>query len=109
MASLEQLTSLQSQRGDMDQGQPKITSASVSGKSAAGDGESVQQSSPLRSVHTTSFAEILDQGGLSLAVTTYQAGKLVLLRPERRSGSAVVNTHFRDFRRPMGFAWEWGR
>jgi hypothetical protein len=34
---------------------------------------------PLRSVHTTTFADVLQQYGISLLVTTYQAGKLVLL------------------------------
>jgi uncharacterized protein (TIGR03032 family) len=64
---------------------------------------------PLRSVHTSSFARILDRLGLSIAVTTYQAGKLVLLRPESHDGHPVVNTHFRNFLKPMGFAWERGR
>ena len=64
----------------------------------------------LRSVHTVSFAQILHEQGMSLAVTTYQAGKLVLLRAERgASGSAVLNTHFRSFNRPMGLACEQGR
>jgi uncharacterized protein (TIGR03032 family) len=66
--------------------------------------------SPLRSVHTTSFAQIVDRIGASLAVTTYQAGKLVLLRAEpRQAGGAVLNTHFRGFNKPMGFACEPGR
>ena len=37
---------------------------------------------PLRSVHTTSFAEILGHFGCSLLVTTYQAGKLVVVRAD---------------------------
>jgi uncharacterized protein (TIGR03032 family) len=61
--------------------------------------------SPLRSVHTTSFPAILDQLGASLAVTTYQAGKLVLLR----SDGGVINTHFRAFNKPMGMAVGRGR
>ncbi|HEX5470527.1 MAG TPA: TIGR03032 family protein [Lacipirellulaceae bacterium] len=56
--------------------------------------------SPLRSVHTTSFPAILDQLQSSLAVTTYQAGKLVILR----SDGGVINTHFRAFSKPMGLA-----
>ena len=64
---------------------------------------------PLRSVHTTSFAQILNRLGISLAVTTYQAGKLVLLRPEPRADGPVLNTHFRGFNKPMGFACESGR
>ena len=39
---------------------------------------------PLRSVHTTNFPEILDRLGISVLVTTYQAGKLVMLRADRR-------------------------
>src|SRR3954467_1653953 len=61
--------------------------------------------SPLRSVHTTNFAAILDQLQSSLAVTTYQAGKLVLLR----SDVGVINTHFRAFNKPMGMAVGNGR
>jgi uncharacterized protein (TIGR03032 family) len=68
-----------------------------------------EKSLPLRSVHTNTFAQILHRYGVSLAVTTYQAGKLVLLRPESRDGGLVVNTHFRNFRKPMGFTWERGR
>lgn len=56
--------------------------------------------SPLRSVHTTNFPAILDQLGCSLLVTTYQAGKLVVVR----SDGGVINTHFRAFNKPMGLA-----
>ena len=65
--------------------------------------------SPLRSVHTNTFAACLKQCGASLAVTTYQAGKLVFFRAEPREKEHVVNTHFRGFSKPMGFAWERGR
>jgi uncharacterized protein (TIGR03032 family) len=65
--------------------------------------------SPLRSVHTDTFARLLARFNISLAVTTYQAGKLVLLRPQVVDGKALVNTHFRNFQKPMGFAWERGR
>ncbi len=54
----------------------------------------------LASVHTTNFADLLTHFKSSLAVTTYQAGKLVLLRAD---GNAI-NTHFRTFNRPMGMA-----
>jgi uncharacterized protein (TIGR03032 family) len=60
---------------------------------------------PLRSVHTTTFAEILERFGISLLVTTYQAGKLVLLRAD----GGVVNTHFRSFPKPMGLAVQGNR
>jgi uncharacterized protein (TIGR03032 family) len=61
--------------------------------------------SPLRSVHTTSFPAILEQLASSLVVTTYQAGKLVVLR----SDGGVINTHFRAFNKPMGLAVGRGR
>ena len=60
---------------------------------------------PLRSVHTTTFPELLKQLGISIAVTTYQAGKLLFLRED----SGKLNTHFRAFRRPMGLAVTRGR
>jgi uncharacterized protein (TIGR03032 family) len=53
---------------------------------------------PLRSVHTTNFPEILRQLHTSLLVTTYQAGKLIALR----SDGDALNTHFANFRKPMG-------
>ena len=55
---------------------------------------------PLRSVHTSNFPALLQQLGASLAITTYQAGKLVLARADGDS----LNTHFRVFTRPMGMA-----
>jgi uncharacterized protein (TIGR03032 family) len=55
---------------------------------------------PLRSTHTTGFAEILTRAGISLLVTTYQCGKLVIVRADE----GVVNTHFRSFAKPMGIA-----
>src|SRR5271157_2304233 len=54
----------------------------------------------LRSVHTTNFPALLDQLGISLLVTTYQAGKLVVLRADQDH----VNTHFRNLSKPMGLA-----
>ena len=63
------------------------------------------EQAPLRSVHSTTFPELLDRLGISLAVTTYQAGKLVLLRAE----NGKLNTHFRTFSRPMGLAYRPGR
>lgn len=60
---------------------------------------------PLRSIHTSSFPQLLDQLGISLLVTTYQAGKLVALRAD----GGVLNTHFRVFNKPMGLAVDGGR
>lgn len=58
------------------------------------------QDAPLRSVHTTNFPHILTQLGISLVVSTYQAGKLIVLRAD----GAAINTHFRIFNKPMGLA-----
>src|SRR4029079_11042451 len=55
---------------------------------------------PLRSVHTSNFSAILQELGISVLVTTYQAGKLVMLRPDGER----LNTHFRSFSKPMGLA-----
>jgi hypothetical protein len=55
---------------------------------------------PLRSVHTTTFPPLMRALEASVLVSTYQAGKLVLLR---RDGD-VLNTHFRGFDKPMGLA-----
>jgi Domain of unknown function (DUF4915) len=57
------------------------------------------------SEHTTSFPELLDALGISIAVSTYQAGKLILLRAHE----GVLNTHFRDFQSPMGLAYRAGQ
>lgn len=55
---------------------------------------------PLRSVHTSNFSAILQELGISVLLTTYQAGKLVMLRPD----GDRLNTHFRTFSKPMGLA-----
>ena len=60
---------------------------------------------PLRSVHTSSFPHLLAQTGASVLVTTYQAGKLVVLRED----AGVLNTHFRNLQKPMGLARDGGR
>ena len=63
-------------------------------------GPDVDSSAALRSVHTTTFPQILESFRSSIAVSTYQAGKLVILRRDE----GVINTHFRNFRKPMGLA-----
>ena len=45
---------------------------------------------PLRSVHTNTFPALLNELGISLLVSTYQAGKLVMLH----SDGDCLNTHF---------------
>jgi uncharacterized protein (TIGR03032 family) len=59
----------------------------------------------MHSVHTPSFPEILAALNASVIVSTYQAGKLILLRNE----NGTLNTHFRTFQQPMGVALQGGR
>ncbi|NEP57821.1 MAG: TIGR03032 family protein [Symploca sp. SIO2G7] len=60
---------------------------------------------PLRSIHTSNFPQILAQLGISLVISTYQAGKLIILRADGNT----INTHFRVFPKPMGLAADIGR
>jgi uncharacterized protein (TIGR03032 family) len=55
---------------------------------------------PLHAAHTANFPALLRQLGASLLVTTYQAGKLVVVRDE----GDRLNTHYRAFQSPMGLA-----
>lgn len=59
----------------------------------------------LHSQHTTSFSELLKQANASLVVSTYQAGKLILLRASDDS----LNTHFINLAKPMGVAFDKNR
>ncbi len=52
------------------------------------------------SVHTASFPSLLRELSSSLLVTTFQAGRLILLRPQ----DGALNTHFYALPRPMGLA-----
>jgi uncharacterized protein (TIGR03032 family) len=54
----------------------------------------------IRGVHSASFAPLLQQLGISLLVSTYQAGKLLLVRADGNG----LNTLCRDFEAPMGLA-----
>ncbi|SFN60831.1 TIGR03032 family protein [Dokdonella immobilis] len=57
------------------------------------------------SQHTESFAAFLRAAGVSLAVSTYQSGQLVLLRPLAEG----LDTHFIAMPRPMGIAVDGAR
>lgn len=67
---------------------------------ASSNSESSAAPEPMRSVHTSNVPEILAHFGMSVLVTTYQAGRLVILRND----GGVLNTHFRMFSKPMGLA-----
>ncbi|MGR3278424.1 TIGR03032 family protein [Acaryochloris marina NIES-2412] len=59
-----------------------------------------QENAPLRSVYTSNLAQLFSQNRFALVVSTYQAGKVILVRAEKDQ----LNTHFRHFNRPMGLA-----
>ncbi len=81
------------------------SSAANTNDAAASDDAAPPAGEPLRSIHTTSLPKILEHFGISLFVTTYQAGKLVIIRAD----DGVANTHFRNFKKPMGMAFDGNR
>jgi uncharacterized protein (TIGR03032 family) len=76
------------------------TSTLIPGPTSSPDSVEAAAPEKLRAVHTTNFPALLRQLRASLLVTTYQAGKLVLVRDE----GDHLNTHFRSFQAPMGLA-----
>ena len=81
------------------------TSTSDAAPEAATDAASDPKTAPLRSLCTDNFAPLLEELGASVFITTYQAGKLVVLRPRGQT----LNTHFRSFNSPMGMALQGDR
>lgn len=69
------------------------------------DAPAAEAPTDLRSVHTVSLPELLDRLGITVLVSTYQAGKLIVVRSE----AGKANTHFRNFQTPMGLALHEGR
>jgi uncharacterized protein (TIGR03032 family) len=61
--------------------------------------------SPLRSVYSGGMRELVARLDGSILVSTYQTGKLICLREQ----GGTVNTHFRNFDKPMGLAVHQGR
>lgn len=57
---------------------------------------------PLASIYTDTLAQVFTQLQISLVVSTYQAGKVILVRYDPDSNT--LNTHFRNFEKPMGLA-----
>ena len=57
-------------------------------------------------MHSTNLPDILRRLEIVLAISTYQAGRLVIARAEPDGG---LNTHFFGFSRPMGLAVDQGR
>ncbi|BBO33797.1 TIGR03032 family protein [Lacipirellula parvula] len=82
-----------------------MTSPEASVSASTNVSPPANEAPPLRSIHTDNFPAILQELDASLLVTTYQAGKLVMLRPH----GGQLNTHFRSFSKPMGLAAEGDR
>jgi len=59
-----------------------------------------EENDALTSKHTTSLPSLLARLGISLVVSTYQAGKVILVRENQ----GKLNTHFLNFNKPMGIA-----
>ena len=57
------------------------------------------ETAALASKYTPAFNELLKKAGASLLVSTYQAGRLILLR-----AGETLNTHFVSMPKPMGIA-----
>ena len=64
-----------------------------------------EEATDLRSVHTSNLPELFDQLGISLIVSTYQAGKAIIIRND----NGTLNTHFRTFAKPMGIVADQNR
>lgn len=68
------------------------------------------EEAPLRSVYTAGLPEIFAQLNISLVVSTYRAGKVILVRHDAGTATnghgaiSTMNTHFRSFHKPMGIA-----
>jgi uncharacterized protein (TIGR03032 family) len=71
----------------------------------ATDPEQAAPESPFRSVHSPGFAGLLETLGVTLLVTTYQAGKLMAVRGHE----GRISTLLRSFERPMGLAVRGGQ
>jgi uncharacterized protein (TIGR03032 family) len=66
-----------------------------------GKPDAAQVAVDFRSIGTDTFPPLLSDLAASLIVSTYQAGRVVLVRAETRS---MLNTGFREFYSPMGIA-----
>lgn len=62
--------------------------------------DTATQDSPLRSVHTSNFPDLLAQSEVSLLVSTYQAGKVLALRAD----GGMINPSILPASKPTGLA-----
>jgi uncharacterized protein (TIGR03032 family) len=69
---------------------------------AEANGEAPLDAQSFTSSHTSNFPDLLRELGISLLVSTYQAGKLIVVRAK----AGELNTHFRNFFSPMGVVYQ---
>lgn len=79
---------------------PPAPAAKVDVIAAAPKPKPLSDAGPISCQSTVGFPALLKQLGASILVTTYQANKLFIAREFQ----GHLNTHFRDFRAPMGLA-----
>ena len=65
----------------------------------------ISTTTPGRYLHSPDFPSLLQELGVSLLVTTYQAGKLIVVRP----GQERLSSLLRSLDQPMGLACDRGR
>lgn len=87
----------ESQQNASDQQTTETEAEGGTADNVADKGDAIQR---LRSVYTTNLPSLLKRLGISLLVTTYQAGKMVIVRADGDS----INTHFCGYKKPMGMA-----
>ena len=87
---------------DYDQALLGPVEAARRASAAGGRGD---RASPFASVSTETFSRALAQTASSLLISTYQTGRLVCARV----GEDGLNTHFREYDKPMGLAVAPGR
>ena len=68
----------------------------------AADSPAGPEPPPFTSSYTSNFPDLLRELRISLLVSTYQAGKVIVVRADGEQ----LNTHFRHFRSPMGLAYD---
>jgi len=68
---------------------------------ATNETQKKQEPANFSSVYTKHVPDILKQLNVSLLISTYQAGRLIIVRPDTQGG---VNTHFVGLPKPMGMA-----
>jgi uncharacterized protein (TIGR03032 family) len=81
--------------------EPASPTAAAENAAADEPGEALAEES-FTSSHTNTFPALLRELKISLLVSTYQAGKLIVVRAQGHE----LNTHFRNFMSPMGVVYQ---